>query len=146
MSCNGICQDAAARIHTAVVCPRALISLPHKLRVELNNANLQYNDICKETVQNANVTYINAFMWFKFDKETNSMVKFPNFQWAKDNGHEDFFKPITGKRSAISHHYEILTSFFENNQIIPTWIQSSSGGIYNKSSGSWTGAVGKVYK
>ena len=91
MDCNGICQDDSARIYTKVVCPGTLISSLIKLRIELDNANLQYNDFCKKTFQNANFTYINAFLWFKFDKETNSMVEFPDFQWATDNGYAWFF-------------------------------------------------------
>ena len=41
--------------------------------------------------------------------------------------------------------YEILEIFFENNKIVPKWINCNyTWGTYDYETGKWTGAVGQV--
>ena len=45
----------------------------------------------------------------------------------------------------IPYNWEILFSFFKQQNMVPNWIDTRGMvGIYNKTSGKWNGAVGKV--
>ena len=53
--------------------------------------------------------------------------------------------PVTGEYDKIPWDYEILSSFFENYHITPTWINCYyTWGVFDEETGHWTGAVGKV--
>ena len=43
----------------------------------------------------------------------------------------------------MPYNYEILKSFISNFNVVPTWIESTRGGV-DKETGQWTGSVGKV--
>ena len=50
-----------------------------------------------------------------------------------------------GDRSNIAFNYEILSSFFENYNITPTWINCNyTWGWFDEETGNWTGCLGKV--
>ena len=53
--------------------------------------------------------------------------------------------PVTGLYSFIPWDWEILETFFLNNDIVPVWINCHfTWGWYDEEAGKWTGAVGKV--
>ena len=46
----------------------------------------------------------------------------------------------------ISSNYEVLSKFFEDYNVVPTWINCNyTWGSLDPGTGHWTGAVGQVF-
>ena len=89
-----------------------------------------WGDLCRE--KTVNIAYNNYLPYFTVDGETGEMVRFP-------------VNPVTGLYSFIPWDWEILETFFLNNDIVPVWINCHfTWGWYDEESGKWTGALGKV--
>ena len=94
-----------------------------------------WGDLCIE--KRVNIAYnndpSNPNVPFAVDDETGEMVKYP-----VQHG-------MRVMRPTISLDWEVLDSFFNNHDIFPVWLNCHyTWGSYNKTSGKWTGAVGKV--
>ena len=102
------------------------------------NLLLRYQETCgKNQIKvKANVAWTK---WTVFDVTNNSMTKFSPI-------------PVLHKSSTtisftLPYDWEILDSFFQEQNIIPNWIDTNGMvGIVNKTTGKWIGAVGKVSK
>ena len=131
MECNGICYDDKAA-YFKVTCPGTYNNVPHKLIIYKNGSvNKEYKEVCDEPHHHATIAYNNEPNWFEVDKDGN--IK----------GYDKL--PRIGLFSIISPEYDILTSFFENYKIKPSWINCNyTWGLFDEETGHWTGAVGKV--
>ena len=89
-----------------------------------------WGDLCRE--KRVNIAYNNYPGLFEVNEDTGEMVRYP-------------VKPVPGVYEYIPYDWEILETFFLNNDIIPAWINCHyTWGSYDKELGKWTGAVGKV--
>ena len=70
-----------------------------------------------------------------FEIANNSLVPIPKIL-------ENF---IYGKKTCMSHDWEILSRFFSIHNIEPNWLNCQySWGSYSADLGGWTGCTGKV--
>ena len=89
-----------------------------------------WGDLCRE--KRVNIAYNNYPGLFEVNEDTGEMVRYP-------------VKPVPGVYEYIPYDWEILETFFLNNDIIPVWINCHyTWGWYDEESGKWTGAVGQV--
>ena len=90
-----------------------------------------YKDICRGESRKVNVGYIND--QYSLKVENNSMTPWPRKKF------------IFGQRSEMSHEWEILSSFFSIQSIVPRWLDCHfNPGLYDEEQGRWTGCMGKV--
>ena len=131
MECNGICYDDKA-VYFKVTCPGPYNKVPQKLKIlKDGRASKGYKDICQEQQHYATIAYNNYQSYFEVDNAGN-MIEYP-------------LRLIAGIESKVSYDYEILSSFFDNYHITPTWINCNYiWGLFDEETGHWTGAVGKV--
>ena len=106
-----------------------------KLRLVLvlndGTSNEKFSEICQESKHNVRVAYNNEAGTFLV--ENGKMV--------------DYGIHIGKVTSIIASESHILTSFFKNYHITPTWINCNyTWGWFDEETGHWTGAVGKVKK
>ena len=129
MECHGVCQADGAS-YFKVTCPGPNENVPQKLMIlKDGKANKEYKNICQKPQQSATIAY-NTFYWFKIDMD-GKILEYP---WVHQRGY-----------TIISTDREILSSFFENYHITPKWIYcNQTWGLFDKETGHWTGAVGKV--
>ena len=110
-------------------------NLDHKLSLSLLydgtvHGDIHYYDVCK-VADSVNIAYNNERAVFEIDKETQTMVDFP----------------ILPKRglSRIPREWEIMKPFLDHYSLTPNWIDCNrKWGTFDKDTGTWTGAVGKV--
>ena len=116
-----------------IYCPCQYNSFPHKLIMYQDRSvgkNVRYQNICSEKFL-VNVAYNEDY---SFKIVNNSMVVY-----------YDYHGNSVGTYSYISFDFEILSSFFLNNNIIPFWINCNyTWGTYSYETGKWTGALGQV--
>ena len=131
MECKGICHDDKAA-YFKLTCPGLNKNVSFKMMIsKVGRANREYRDICQEQHHYATIAYNSEADVFELDNNGN-MVKYQD-------------PHITGVYSIVSFEYEILSSFFENYHITPTWINCHfTWGWFDEETGHWTGAVGKV--
>ena len=97
--------------------------------------HLQYKDLCKEE-HHVRIAYNNFIETFGIDKITNTMIEYPKL--TKNFGH-------LHDQGQFSPEYEMLKTFFSKFNIKPTWIYcNQTPGVFNETTGNWTGAVGQV--
>ena len=97
----------------------------------ISSTKTNYQDICEKPQHNATIAYNNEPELFEVD-EDGKMNEFG-------------VNPVTGEYDYMSYDYEILSSFFANYHITPTWIDCNyTWGVFDEETGHWTGAVGKV--
>ena len=117
-----------------VYCPGQYKIYPHKLKMYNNGSvskNIRYQDICNIDNFVINIAYQNEPWMFKISN--NTMV-----EWYDYMG-------LTGDYTYIPYDYEILSKFFQNNNIVDVnWINSYEYGGFNDDTGNWTGIVGQV--
>ena len=116
-----------------VFCPGQFRNFPHTLMMYKDGSvskNIKYHDICTNKYA-VSVAYNNDPHHFEI--VNNSMVEYSDYN-------------IEDKRySILPYYYEILSIFFENNNIIVSWIYcNQTWGLFNSESQTWTGAVGQV--
>ena len=95
--------------------------------------NVKYNEVCQYIYEDhANIAYNTDPPYFDVDTKTNSMIKYSE-------------RLLKGDTEWISKDWEILEAFFNQNKIVPNFINCyNDRGGYNKSSGKHSGSVGKV--
>ena len=105
--------------------------------------NLKYYDVCPVTTEaveqkkhEITIAYNNDY-WGNFlvFNDTNTMKEFALW-WTLEPARQH---PI------VSRDWEILTFFFNNNNLEPIWINCNYvWGWFDEDEGKWTGGVGKV--
>ena len=154
MDCKGIyiCNEDESESNK-VLCPGSNNNFPHKLQI----SNSKYKDICQEPQHQANVAYNNDVGWFEVDENGTDIKKekiglILNSLYLTDASLDEWYgmspypvRPIAGAHSSTSYDWEILTPFFQNYHIKPTWLDCNyTWGWFDEETGHWTGAVGKV--
>ena len=90
-----------------------------------------YKDICGGDAKKVNVGYIND--QYSIKVENNAMTAWPRKKF------------IFGQRSSMSHEWELLSSFFSLQSIVPRWLDCHfNPGRYDEKQGRWSGCMGKV--
>ena len=115
----------------------------HRLQISdgLVNRNTKFNEVCpvaeldsEPEYRYINIAYNNDPFWFTI-YNNNTMKEYTIKRILEQSN--DFLR--------ISYTWEVLTVFFKNYNVIPTWIYChQSWGKYDKNTGRWTGAVGEV--
>ena len=111
------------------------------------NRNLKYKDVCpvaelpsEPEYHHINIAYNNFYTWFRLDAESKAMIEYPLPDTDPDSNLR-----LSKNHPLISYNWEILKLFFNHNNIIPNWIYcNQKWGWFDKDTGKWTGAVGKV--
>ena len=86
------------------------------------------NDESIKSVSNAN----DVIPKFEFVPDTQTMKEYPVI-------------PVNGWYSYIPRDWEIIKPFLDHYSLTPTWIDcQNTPGWFDKETGTWTGAVGKV--
>ena len=109
----------------------------HKMMIFKNGTtkdNLQYKDLCKEE-HHVRIAYNNVYNQFY-------IIKLDNIDTMDEFA---YWRPISFEMGRKSHHHVILKTFFKRFNIKPTWINcNGTSGVFNETTGHWTGAVGQV--
>ena len=86
-----------------------------------------YEDVCGRNI--IRMGYFDHEYFFRLHESNNSMVEFP----------------YTDSLGYYPKPHEILSTFFKSQNVRPTWFDFKSDyGTFNKTSGTWTGAVADV--
>ena len=90
-----------------------------------------YKHVCRGEKKKVNLGYNNDPLSFKV--ENNAIIPYPGKRYIK------------GTAAQISPHWEVLSTFFNIHQILPTWLNCGySWGYFDEEEGQWTGCMGKV--
>ena len=116
-----------------LVCPGYTNSISHKRLLLLKNATVKWNlgidNVCKE--KHVIVAYNNQPGVWGVSNITGEMVKYP-------------VAPYISYWN-IAYEWEIQAVFFENNKIMPTWLNANyTWGWLDNVTNTWTGAVGMI--
>ena len=132
VECTGMECMELTRTYFKIACSGPYKNLPIKMRISNRNINGKFDEICEEPSHNVRIAYNNEPPYFELGTD-GKMVQHKKYK-------------VKGTQSYISSEYDILASFFENYKIIPTWINCHfTWGTFDKETGHWTGAVGKVH-
>ena len=89
-----------------------------------------YKHVCRGEQKKVNLGY-NNYPFFKV--ENNNLIPDPEKRYPK------------GNHTLIAQDWEVLSTFFNIYQIVPTWLNCGfSWGYYDEEDGSWKGCIGKV--
>ena len=94
-----------------------------KLELVRGKANRPVADVC----QGGRIRV--AYNAYALDVKDNKMVKYP-VKWSAYYGD--------------AYNYEILSTFLNAHQLIPTYIDNNVDGIWDEEAGQWTGLVALV--
>ena len=90
-----------------------------------------YKHVCRGEKKKVNLGYNNDPNVLKVEK--NTLISYPEKRKLKD------------EESQISRDWEVLSTFFNIHQILPTWLNCGhSWGHFDVEEGQWTGCMGKV--
>ena len=90
-----------------------------------------YNHVCRGEKKKVNLGYNNEVEVFKV--ENNTLIPDPEKRYPK------------GTAAQISQSWEVISTFFNIHQILPTWLNCGySWGHLNEEEVQWTGCMGKV--
>ena len=137
MECNGFCHTDLG-LHFKIVCPLTPSHLAHKLIIHKDgSSNKKYKELCQEPPHHATIAYNNDVEWFWIYKGYG--FKFDLYPYPLH------VAMLAGGYTQRSWDHEILSSFFENYHIAPSWIYNYGvWGWFDEEAGHWTGAVGMV--
>ena len=90
-----------------------------------------YKEICSGEPKKVNLGYNNDPLYQTVENNTLMSAPLPTYS--------------TGLQSAQSPSWEVLSKFFDQHNIEPTWLNCNySWGWYDEELGEWTGCMGKV--
>ena len=108
-----------------------------------DNSDFQHNGVCREEMT-VRISKSNIPSLFEVDPDYNiTGLNESNYSLRE----REYFTEWIGLYSLISHHWEMLKSFFLIHNIVPTWIPTYHLGFwgqYDEETGDWDGAVGLV--
>ena len=90
------------------------------------HVNREISEVCKDRYVRVAFNQYPGFI--EINNETNTMVEYP----------------VWHDYPASSWRWEVLSSFFTNNRLIPIFIETNAFGILDKDTGLWSGAVAMV--
>ena len=104
--------------------------------------NIRYQDICNSDIYVVNIAYVDLG-YRVFEVVNNTMIEYYEY-----DGLINVVSAIQSmnEKSYISYEYEILKTFFQNNNILIINWQDCNGtqGLFNHDTGKWTGITGQV--
>ena len=131
---NGLMEDIG--ITFRIMCHNQYNFFSPKMVMYKNgnvSRNMKNNEVCNHTYKDhANIAYNTDPPFFDVDPKTKSMIMYSE-------------RYESNTQDSISREWEILDSFFNQNDIIPNFINCYlDRGVFNSSSGKHSGAIGKV--
>ena len=90
-----------------------------------------YKHVCRGEKKKVNLGYNNDLNYFEV--MNNTLIPDPEERNLK------------GTAASVSQFWEVLSTFINIHQILPTWLNCGySWGYFDEEEGQWTGCMGKV--